>query len=124
MKIVLLSIALLSAALSATAQIHVGGQFCVNFDNEHTVFSDTSESSNKEKAFLVSIKPKVYWNLNEKMQIGGRIGFAFGRLANGTVYDKEQKEGEEEQMTVRRAIGWSIAPFYGYKILDWKRISV
>ena len=57
-------------SLSANAQFHFGGQFAISFDNEHTDYSSGSVD-NKENAYLIKLMPKVYWNLNEKMQIGG-----------------------------------------------------
>lgn len=107
-------------AVSASAQFHFGGSFSINFDNEHTKYS-SGKSENKENAFLINLKPKVYWNLTEKMQVGGRIGFAFGRLNTGIVYDSEKKESTD---IVNRALGWSLSPFFGYRLLNWKRISV
>lgn len=107
-------------SLSANAQFHFGGQFAISFDNEHTDYS-SGYVDNKEKAYLIKLMPKVYWNLNEKMQIGGRVGFAFGRLTTGLVYDSDKKV---KPIEVNRAIGWSLAPFYGYKLLNWKSVSI
>lgn len=107
-------------AVSANAQLHFGGSFSINFDNEHTDYF-SGASKNKENAYLVNLKPKLYWNLTEKMQVGGRIGFAFGRLNTGLIYDAEKKEQTD---IVNRALGWSLSPFFGYRVLNWKRISV
>lgn len=57
---------------------------------------------------MVNLKPKIYWYLNEKMQLGGRIGLAFGRLTSGTIYDTEKTE---QQVSINRALGWSVTPF-------------
>ena len=90
MKKLLFTFITLFLAVSANAQFHFGGSFSINFDNENTKYSSGS-TTNKENAFLINLKPKVYWNLTDKMQVGGRIGFAFGRLNTGTVYDSEKK---------------------------------
>lgn len=107
-------------SLSANAQFHLGGSFSINFDNEHTSFNNGSVT-NKENAFLISLRPKVYWNLTDKMQVGGRIGFAFGHLNTGTVYDSEKNESTD---AINRALGWSLSPFFGYKLLNWNKVSV
>ena len=119
-KKLIISLALLLPAAAANAQFHFGGQVSINFDNERTSYN-SGVVNNKENAYIVSLKPKLYWNINDKMQVGGRIGFAFGRLTSGTIYDSEVKDPES---IVNRAVGWSICPFYGYKFLSWKRISV
>lgn len=121
MKKVIFTLLLSLAAFSASAQFHFGGQFSINFSNEHSSFS-SGITSDKENAYLVNLKPKIYWNIGEKMQIGGRIGFAFGRLTNGVFYESEKKE--EVSSSVNRAIGWSLSPFFGYKLLNWKAVSV
>lgn len=109
--------------LSANAQFHFGGQFSINFANEHTDWSNGA-TDNKEHAYLVNLKPKVYWNIGEKMQVGGRIGFAFGRMATGLVYDEKKSDSEKTVIEVNRAIGWSVSPFFGYKLLSWKKVGV
>ena len=120
MRKIFLTLLLVFITLSANAQFHFGGQFSINFANEHTDYS-SGATENKEHAYLVNLKPKVYWNLSEKMQVGGRIGFAFGRITNGVIYESEKKD---QTVEVDRAIGWSITPFFGYKLLNWKTISV
>lgn len=120
MKKIIITLLLSLVALSASAQFHFGGQFSINFANEHTDYS-SGTTDNKEHAYLVNLKPKVYWNIGEKMQVGGRIGFAFGRLTNGVIYESEKKD---QTINVNRAVGWSVSPFFGYKLLDWKAVSV
>ncbi len=105
---------------SANAQFNFGGQFSINFANEHTDYSNGA-TDDKEYAYMINLKTKMYWNLNERMQVGGRIGFAFGRLTTGVIYESEK---EEERDIVNRAIGWSLSPFYGFKVLNWKIVSV
>lgn len=120
MRKLFLTLLLAFITLSANAQFHFGGQFSINFANEHTDYS-SGATENKEHAYMVNLKPKVYWNLGEKMQVGGRIGFAFGRITNGVIYESEKKD---QTVDVDRAIGWSVTPFFGYKLLNWKTISV
>ena len=120
MKKTIISFLLVSVAFVANAQVNVGGQFSVNFGGEHTVFY-SGAVTDKENAHMINLKPKIYWNINEKMQLGGRVGFAFGRLTSGTVYDQKKQEQKNE---INRALGWSLSPFFGYKLLDWKTVSI
>lgn len=123
MKKIFFTLLLAFITLSANAQFHFGGQFSINFANEHTDWSNGA-TDNKEHAYLVNLKPKVYWNIGEKMQVGGRIGFAFGRMATGLVYDEKKSDSEKAVIEVNRAIGWSVSPFFGYKLLSWKKVGV
>lgn len=107
-------------AFQANAQVHLGGQFSINFSKEHTDYS-SGAVEDKEHAYMVNLRPKLYWNLGDNMQIGGRVGFAFGRLTNGVVFDDEEKV---QLNFMNRAIGWSVSPFYGYRLFDWKIVSV
>lgn len=108
--------------VAASAQFHVGGQFNINFDNEATNYS-SGVAEFKEKEFVVSLRPKIYWYLNDKMQLGGRVGIGFGRLTSGTLYDSESKD-KDATNTVNRALGWSLCPFYGYKLVDWEKVRL
>lgn len=119
-KIVFISLLLLSA-FSAKAQFHFGGQFNINISNEHTDYS-TGAFDDKEHAFIVSVKPKIYWNIKEKMQVGGRVGVAYGHLTNGVIYESGKEK--QDQDLVNKAIGWSVSPFFGYRLLNWKIVSI
>lgn len=123
MKRIIVACLLTFITVSANAQFHLGGQFSINFANEHTDYS-SGAIDNKEHAYLVNLRPKVYWNIGEKMQVGGRIGFAFGRMATGLVYDEKKSDSEKTVIEVNRAIGWSVSPFFGYKLLNWKKVGV
>lgn len=120
MKRIIISMLFALAALQAGAQFHYGGDFNIRFTNEHTDFAEKGQTADKELAYMVNLRPKVYWNIGEKMQVGTRVGFAFGRLTNGTIYDEKK---QEQPNFVNRAIGWSVAPFFGYRVLRWKFLS-
>lgn len=118
-RIIIIICLLVMGTFQANAQFHFGGNFTVNFAKEHTGFS-SGDTDNKELAYMINVKPKVYWNIGERMQVGSRIGFAFGRLTNGLVYDDKK----EQSTIINRAVGWSVSPFYGYKVLTWRKVSV
>ena len=42
-------------------------------------------------------------------------------MTTGMIYDSEKKE---QAVTVNRALGWSLTPFFGYRLLDWNTVSV
>lgn len=120
MKRIIITMLFALAALQAGAQFHYGGDFNIRFAKEHTDYAEKGKSNDKELAYMVNLKPKIYWNIGEKMQVGSRIGFAFGRLTSGTIFDDKK---EEQPNFVNRAIGWSVAPFFGYRVLRWKFLS-
>ena len=106
--------------LSAKAQFHFGGQFNINFGNENTSYS-SGKTTSKENAYIINLKPKAYWNIGEKMQVGGRVGFAFGNMTTGIIFDTEKAEITS---IVDKAIGWSVSPFFGYRLLNWGKVTV
>lgn len=120
MKKIFFTFLLAFLAFSANAQLHLGGQFSIKFSNEHTSYQG-GWTSDKENAYQIALMPKVYWNLNEKMQLGGRIGFGFGHMTTGIICDTEKDKDLE---IVNRALGWSVCPFFGYKLLDWNTVSI
>lgn len=120
MKRVFAVVLLCFLAFSANAQVNIGGQFSINFSNEHVSYF-SGRTVDKEYAYLIDLRPKAYWYLSEKMQIGGRIGFAFGHMITGTIYDTQKQEDID---LVNRAVGWSVSPFFGYRLLNWSKISV
>lgn len=121
---------LVFACISAVAfsQMRIGGNFNVNIDNEHTAFNyGTNEG--KENSFVISLNPKIYWNISDKMRFGGRVGFAYGRVAAGTAIKlyadpNTQELSTQEETMIDRAIGWSFSPFFGYKLLSWKIVGI
>lgn len=119
-RIIIITCLFVLGAFQANAQFHFGGDFNVRFVKQHTDFTQQTNVDDKELAFMVNLKPKVYWNIGDKMQVGSRIGFAFGRLTNGTIYDEKKPE---QPNFVNRAIGWSLTPFFGYRLFSWKFLS-
>lgn len=121
MRKLILSLVFLSVVMSANAQFSYGGQFSINFSNEHTDY-DSGATEDKEDAYLINLQPKFYWNLNDRTRVGFRVGFAYGHLTSGTVYFSDQDKPDSDTST--RALGWSGSPFFGYRLLDWKSVSV
>lgn len=96
-----------------------GGNININIDdvwqkyneNPHGLTPDTHS-----QLFMIEIKPKLGWYINEKMQVGGRIGFAFGNLEMG--WD------DKDNPLVGKAVGWSVTPYYSYRLIQWKRLGI
>lgn len=120
----LVLIALLAlVTFSANAQMRIGGNFGLKFDTEKTQYN-SGEVTTQENAYMIYFYPKIYWNLSDKLRAGGRVGFAFGRTTTGTLFDQKDAKQEVQRDILDRAIGWSVSPFCGYKILNWKVVSV
>lgn len=120
--IFVLSFILLS--ISAGAQIRFGGSFNVNIDTENTKRNSGTEN-NKENSFIISLNPKIYWNLSEKVRTGFRVGFAYGTMAASALLTTEDiSASEDSEAYINRALGWSFSPFFGYKLLSWNFIGI
>lgn len=127
---ILLALAFVSSF--SYAQIRIGGNFNINIDNEHSSYN-SGIVTGKENAFTISVNPKVYWNLSDRIRVGTRVGFTYGTVYTGgeiTMESYHDGSGREEETTgtIDRAVGWSVAPFFGYRlfnnIFNWKRVSI
>lgn len=118
-----LFIVLLAAVIvvpDISAQMRFGGNVNINSSKQTGVNNQYGKKTD-QKSFQVVLKPKLYWYLNEKMQIGTRLGFGYGNLTEGIVYDQDPYKDEQE---IGKSIGWSLAPYYAYRLLNWKIVSV
>lgn len=112
--------------LSAGAQMHIGGSFNINIDNEFTN-DHSGESYSTSKYFEIRLAPKIYWNITAKFRVGTRIGFSVGHY-NGSFFTENSEilsdvsNDEPIDYSIDRAIGWAITPFCGYHVLDLGRL--
>ncbi|MCQ2178272.1 MAG: hypothetical protein MJY42_05250 [Bacteroidales bacterium] len=138
MKRLIISLLATLVTISASAQFRIGGNFLLNFTNEKTLYS-SGDKKVKDLNYEISLYPKFYWNLNEKMNVGSRVGFSFGRVTTGYTQIQEEQDllqylyevlgytyPEEQKITKisNTAISWSLNPFFAYKVLTWKIVSV
>lgn len=108
--LILITILLVS---SASAQVHFGGNINVNFNKEKGTLKDGAQLYTQNE-YQVNLKPKIYWNVNEKLHVGSRLGFAFGRIKTGEAYDPIYNISAP---SIDRAVGWSFNPFCSFKLL-------
>ena len=106
---------------NVSAQMRFGGNVNINSYRESGVYNQYGEKTD-QKSFQIVLKPKFFWYLNEKMQLGTRLGFGYGNLKEGIVFD--QSAHEDETLKTGKSIGWSLAPYYSYRLLNWKIVSV
>lgn len=112
-----LSFALIFIQATSHAQVRVGGNFDINFNNER-VKTASGGISNNENTFQIVLKPNIYWNLNDKMRVGGRIGFAYGNITMGL------GGSDVQALDVEKAYGWSLAPYFSYSLFQWKIVDI
>lgn len=88
MKKIIMMAVMAVAAVSANAQVYVGGSF--GFSQEHESNSGVSDNN-------FTIVPEVGYNLNEKFAVGATLGYTYTGITNGTHKNK-----------------WEIAPYLRY----------
>lgn len=103
-----------------SAQMRFGGNININSSKQTGVYDQYGKKTD-QKSFQVVVKPKLYWYLNEKMQIGTRLGFGYGNIEEGIFFDQDPYQSEQK---IGKSIGWTIAPYYAYRLLNWKIVSV
>lgn len=122
MKKLLFAFLTIFLAFPSEAKVYFGGSFNINFDTVKDTYNNGEVIIN-DKTYQLGFNPKVYWNISEKMQLGGRVGFQYGQMYTGSVFSWDGDINKEEPI-VNRAIGWSAAPFFGYKLFQWKIITI
>ena len=110
MKKLLFAFLTIFLAFSSEAKVYFGGSFNINFDTVKDTYNNGEVIIN-DKTYQLGFNPKVYWNISEKMQLGGRVGFQYGQMYTGSVFSWDGDINKEEPI-VNRAIGWSAAPFF------------
>lgn len=116
MKKVLLTLALAAFAMTANAQLVIGGNINASHDNWHLKDYVTGTTTNS-----FSIMPKVGYQLNEKMQIGAQLGWKYNYIRNYTstdTYTSTSATGASGQPTI------IIAPYFRYNFANWKNFTV
>lgn len=117
MKKVLLTLALAAFAFTANAQWVIGGNINATHENTHTTDYVTGTTTNH-----FSIMPKIGYWLNENMQIGAQVGWAYDykRTYNGDAdtYTSTSKTGTSGQPTI------VIAPYFRYNVANWKKFTI
>lgn len=139
MKRFIVSFFLIIVSTASFAQLRVGGNFLLNFSNERTNYS-SGQMNVRDLEYEITLNPKLYWNLNEKMNVGGRIGFSFGRVTTGYIqsedsygildylYELISETYDAPDMNLQKisntAVSWSVNPFFAYRVFTWKILSV
>lgn len=96
MKKLMLVAAMMVAAISASAQVYVGGG--INF-NSH----DPGEGDNKT---TIGILPEIGYKLDDKLSVG--IGLGYNHSKEGSV----------------KSSNWKIAPYARYTFVKWNNVSL
>lgn len=121
MKKVFLSLALVAFAVTANAQIILGGQLGFN-TTSGTFTSETSPvwDAPNNKAMTLTIAPTISYVLNDNMQIGLGIEYSYGTMTNYTqgAYALNQEDWSKTSMTM-----FSVAPYFRYYFFNANRFN-
>ncbi|MBR1550434.1 MAG: outer membrane beta-barrel protein [Bacteroidales bacterium] len=117
MKKILLTLALAAFAMTANAQWVLGGTIAASHTNTHNTDYVGGTTNNH-----FEIAPKIGYWLNDNMQIGAQIGWAYDYTRNyaGDVdhYGSTSNTGVSNQPTIM------IAPYFRYNVASWKNFTV
>ena len=119
MKRTLFVILLLTVCICSNAQFRVGGNFSIYSDKLSII---TTAGEDMETTYQFSVKPSFFWSPNEKMQVGGRVGFTYGNINSGYIFDSyEEKSVLSSQFDVT---GWCVNPAFLYRLGEMKKVSL
>lgn len=117
MKKILLTLALAAFAFTANAQFVLGGTLSVSHMNNHATDYVAGTTSNH-----FEIAPKIGYWLNDNMQIGANLGWAYdytrNYAGNSDTYASTSNTGVSGQPTI------TIAPYFRYNVASWKNFTV
>ena len=117
MKKILLTLALAAFAMTANAQWVLGGTLEASHNNFHATDYAAGTTVNH-----FEIAPKVGYWLNDDMQIGAQIGWAYdynrNYAGNVDTYGSTSNTGASGQPTIE------ITPYFRYNVANWKSFTV
>ncbi len=112
MKKVLFTIALVAFAMTANAQLVIGGQLGLNHNGTHDDNYSIGSTANTD----ITVLPKIGYQLNDNMQIGVKLGVDY-------TYARNYGGNEDTYMS-----GWQntiqIAPYFRYNLLEWNKFTL
>ena len=112
MKKVLLTLALAAFAMTANAQIVLGGN--VGFDHNGNSTGDYSNTANTTFSFM----PKIGYWLNEDMQVGIQLGCDYNYTRNYAGDNNNDHYASNTQWM------WKFAPYFRYNLTSWNNFTV
>lgn len=112
MKKVLFTIAMIAFAMTANAQLILGGQIGLNHNGNH----DDNYSLGSNANTNITILPKIGYQLNDNMQIGIKLGVDY-------TYGRVYAAGEDNY-----ASNWQntlyLAPYFRYNLMEWRSFTL
>lgn len=112
MKKVLLTLALAAFAMTANAQLVLGGNVKFNHDGNST--GDYSTNASTE----FSIMPKIGYWLNDVMQVGIQLGPTYTYTRTYAGDNNNDHYRSTNQWT------WNFTPYFRYNLTTWKKFTV
>lgn len=119
MKKILLTLALAAFAMTANAQLVLGGNVSASHDNTHTTnyVSGTTENS-------FSIMPKIGYWLNDNMQVGVQLGWQYDYLRRYAGDADTYRSTSDPTITFGSQPTIVFAPYFRYNVANWKNFTV
>lgn len=106
-----MTIALAAFAFAANAQFVIGG-------NVGIAHGGTSNGDfNDEASTNMSIKPKVGYWLNDKMQVGMQFGLDYA-------YTRDYSGTDNAKYESATSTSWQFAPYFRYNVANWKNFTI
>lgn len=130
MKKALLTLALAAFAFAANAQFVLGGQIDFRSFGGSTAYNHVDPIAAGSYDYVtpgytevntntLSILPKIGYNLNEKMQVGAKLGFVWNKTKDFSGYDVIRSQvADFEGWTSESSLGFIVAPYFRYNFAN------
>jgi len=111
-KLLILSILAL-LCIEANAQFFTGLAFDISWSNSGDI-GNAGTVTQPSSAYNGTISPQFGYVFNPKWMVGSKINLVFDK-----VYSSEQDKEGKNNKYVSSSIGWDIAPFGRYKLMEF-----
>lgn len=119
MKKFLLSVLFIAGAMTASAQLVVGGSLDLNVNGSSKTKFDDLNTGRTPSRFSLLVNGKIGYLLNEKVEIGGALGIGGGTTTTYYVASPAS-DGKSHKDTRSSSFSWSINPYTRYRLFEVK----
>lgn len=116
-KLVLSMAAIALFAMTANAQIWIGGSVGYSSESEKETWKNAENKLKESKpaSTTISISPKVGYQLNDKLEVGGLVS-----LSSSKTYDDKL---DDKDVWIKK-VSYSIAPFARYQFASFGKFAL
>lgn len=108
-------------SFSANAQFYGGMAFDINYSGDSDKPANSSSALKGTETYGIALSPQFAYAFSEKSMAGVAINFDWTQNRENSNIIDELTGATTTATDITKTMGWSVAPFYRYKLMDvWK----